>query len=142
MDQLIASREGDPVPSVAAQYLFQLYPNVSLERLEQVQDLLNTSSPNNIWSLMRRVQSVASGFHEALSKFDWNVFLPVASEREMEKLFGDYDQQEELNITYLVAGVVFDPDLPESPDTTFTNTTIIIRTNFSSVIDTSQYREK
>ena len=126
--------------NIAAQYLSQLYPNVSLERLEHVQDLLNVSSPNNIWSLMRRVQSVASGFHGALSKFDWNVFLPVASEREMEKLFGNYDQQERLNITYLVAGLVFDPDLPESPDTTFTNTTIKIRASFSSVMDTSHYK--
>ena len=141
LDQVIAYREGEPVSSLGGQYLANLYPNVSLEQLLQVQDLLNVSSPNSIWAIMRTVHMVAYNLSEALSRFDWDVFLPVDNETAMEHLFGDYEQQAELNITYLVAGLVFDTDLPHEPGNTFKYTTIKIRANFSNVIDASRYTD-
>lgn len=139
---MIAYREGEPVSSVGAQYLANLYPNVSLEQLQQAQNLLNASSPKNIWTTMSTVHMVAMNVHRALSQFDWDVFLPVVNETSMEHLFEDYQEQEHLNITYLVAGLVFDPDLPHTTGSSIKNTTIKIRTNSSAVMIPSKYRDE
>lgn len=103
------------------------------------QNLLNNSEPNNIWSIMSTVYNMSSAIRDALVQFDWDIFLPMENEQELEALAGDYQKQDELGITYVIAGIVFEPDVM---NTTLKSPTIRIRTNFSSVIDTSQYREK
>lgn len=118
-----------------------LFSNVSVDTLIKAQDLLNVSQPNNIWSIMSTVYNVSTNLRDGLAKFDWDIFLHMESEQELEELAGDYQQQDELGITYVIAGIVFDPNLPTSKQA-FKNTTIRIRTNFSSVVDTSEYREK
>lgn len=115
-----------------------LLPNISLDALKNAQDLLNISMPNNIWSSMSTIHNLSISIRDSVSKFDWDVFLPMENETELEKLAGDYQRQNEMGITYVVAGIVFEPNIPVK----FKSTTIKIRTNFSTVIDTSQYREK
>jgi len=84
---------------------------------------------------------VSTSVVEALSKFDWDIFLPVSNEEEMEELSGDYQIQNELGITYIIGGIVFESGL-SSNSSYLKNPTVKIRTNFSSVVDTSEYREK
>lgn len=115
-----------------------LLPNISLDALKNVQDLLNISKPNNLWSIMSTIHNLSISIRDSVSKFDWDVFLPMENETELEKLAGDYQRQNEMGITYVVAGIVFEPNIPVE----FKKTTIKIRTNFSSVIDTSQYKEE
>ena len=113
--------------------------NVSLDSLQRAQDLLNTSSePNDLWSIMRTVHNISSSIHDSLTQFNWDIFLPLEDEQEMEALAGDYQRQDELGITYVVAGIVFEPDLTANT----TSTTIKIRTNFSAVVDPLEYKEK
>ena len=138
---MIEYRENKLVSTLAAQYLSNLYRNVSLAELKQIQIILNPSSQNNIWTIMRRVQTVAKDISGALSMFDWDVFLPMESEIAMEKLFGDHRQQAQLNITHMVAGLVFDTDPPAAPGNTIKNATIKIRSNFSVVVNPSTVRD-
>ncbi len=89
---------------------------------------------------MSTVHNVSTSIGESLSKFNWDIFLHVKDEHELEALAGDYQRQEELGITYVVAGIVFDSITPNS--TSFSkSSTIRIRTNFSFVMDTTQYKE-
>lgn len=88
---------------------------------------------------MSGVHDAAASIRDGLVQFDWDVFMPMDSEHQLEALAGDYQKQDELGITYVVAGVLFEPDIGNS---SFKSTTVRIRTNFSAVIDTSQYREK
>ena len=88
---------------------------------------------------MTTVHSVSKGISDSLRKFDWNIFLPMEDEAAMEDLAADYKQQDDLGITLVVAGVVFEPNLTSSD--TLRNTIIRIRTNFSFVLDPSKYRE-
>ena len=115
-----------------------LLPNISLDALINAQNLLNSSMPNNIWSIMSTIHNLSISIHDSMSKFDWDVFIPMENETELEKLAGDYQRQNEMGITYVVAGIVFEPDIPVK----FKSTTIKIRTNFSLVVDTAQYKEE
>lgn len=86
---------------------------------------------------MSTVHNMSVGIRDAIAQFDWDIFLPVEDEQDLEALAGDYQRQEELGIGYVVAGIVFEPNLIKS---SFKSTTVKIRTNFSAVIDPSQYR--
>ena len=88
---------------------------------------------------MSTVHNMSAGFRDAMSQFDWDIFMPVDSEKDLEALASDYLKQDEHNISYVVAGIVFEPDLVKSG---FKSATIRIRTNFSAVVDPSQYRLK
>ena len=129
LDELITYRES----GVGA----LLLPDVSLDTLIGARDLLNSSQPNNIWSIMTTVHDTSAGIRDALMQFDWDIFLPLESEEEMESLAGDYPKQEDLGINYVLAGVVIEPGMVNS---SLRSTTIRIRTNFSNVVDPSQYR--
>ena len=90
---------------------------------------------------MTTVHDVSESVAESLSQFNWDVFLPVADEGELESLAEDYQRQKELGITYIVAGIVFDSITPNV--STFSKSSRIrIRTNFSFVMDTTQYKER
>ena len=116
-----------------------LLANVSLDSLLGAQYLLNTSNaPNDLWSIMSTIHNVSSNIHDSLMQFNWDIFLPLEDEQEMEALAGDYQRQDELGITYVVAGIVFESDLTANT----TSTTIKIRTNFSTVVDPLEYKEK
>jgi hypothetical protein len=80
---------------------------------------------------------MSAAFRDAMAQFDWDIFMPIDNEEELESLAGDYLKQDELNISYVVAGIVFEPDFVES---SFKKSTVKIRTNFSAVVDPSQYR--
>jgi len=121
--------------------LTPLFPNISLSTLLRARDLLNESNPDNLWSILNTTYTVSTSVVEALSKFDWDIFLPVSNEEEMEELSGDYQIQNELGITYIIGGIVFESGL-SSNSSYLKNPTVKIRTNFSSVVDTSEYREK
>lgn len=141
---MIAYRENEGVSSPAAIDTTPpfLFPNVSLDALMRAQELLNASEPNNIWSIMSTAYNVSTGIHDGMSKFNWDVFLHVESEEELESLAGDYQQQDDMGITFVLAGIVFESGLFEAGDApSFTSTTLKIRTNFSLVLDTSRYRE-
>lgn len=116
-----------------------LFANFSSDTLLQTQDLLNESNPNNIWSIMSTVHNASASIRDGLAKFDWDIFMPMENEQELEALAGDYQKQDDLGITYVIAGVLFEPDLVKS---SFKSTTVRIRTNFSAVVDTSEYREE
>ena len=90
---------------------------------------------------MSSVHNVSTGISDGLSKFNWDIFMHVESEEELEALASDYQHQKELGITYVAAGVVFDSVMPNS--TSFSkHSKIRIRTNFSFVMDTTQYKEE
>lgn len=139
LDQVIAYRENGGNSGPGTVDITPLFPNISLDSLLKVQELLNTSSPNNIWSILSTVHNVSTSISDALGQFDWDVFLGVEDERELEELAGDYQRQNDMGITYVIAGIVFEPDLTPSD---IKQTTIKIRTNFSSVVDTSEYKER
>lgn len=140
LNQLILAKEGGASNSPGAIDVAPLFPNVSLDALLRARDLMNVSDPRNIWSIMSTVHNVSTSIGESLSKFNWDIFLHVEDERTLEALAGDYQRHKELGITYIVAGVVFDSVMPNS--TSFSkNSRIRIRTNFSFVVDTTQYKE-
>ena len=138
LSQVIEYREGGGQPDSGSVDVTSLFPNVSLDSLLKAQELLNVSAPNNIWSIMTTVHNVSVGISEGLAKFDWDVFVGMEDESELEALAGDYARQDDMGITYVAAGIVFEPDLPSN----LKQTTVKIRTNFSSVVDTSEYKEK
>ena len=115
--------------------------NISLDDLRAAQNLLNDSTSNNVWSVMMMIHTVSESVVSSLNQFDWDVFMPLEDEKALEELAGDYQKQDEMGINYVVAGIVFDSNLPTSSAVKFKNTTIKIRTNFSSVLDSSKYRE-
>lgn len=90
---------------------------------------------------MTTVHDVSESISESLGQFNWDVFFPVANEGELEALAGDYQHQKELGITYIVAGIVFDSITPNM-STFGKSSRIRIRTNFSFVMDTRQYKER
>ncbi len=138
MDQLIAYRtSGEVVPGAIDVTL--LFPNVSLDDLQTARDLINNSAPNSIWKIMETAHDVSEDIIKALSQFDWDVFYPVESESAMEQLAGNSTQQEEYNITYIAAGIVFESNMTDS--STLKRGLLKIRTNFSAVVDPSEYKE-
>lgn len=110
----------------------------------RAQEFFNVSEPNNLWSILTAVHNVSTAISDSLSQFNWDVFLGVDSEASMEELAGDYQQQKDMGITYIIAGIVFEPGLSNlsANSSSFKATTIKIRTNFSSVVDTSEYKER
>ena len=74
-----------------------------------------------------------------MSQVDWDVFLPVETERRMEELAGDYNWQQANNISFVAAGIVF-TDLPQE-DVPLTTATFKIRMNSTFVHDTTTFRE-
>lgn len=139
LSQVIAYRESGSKSGPGTVDITPLFPNISLDSLLNAQELLNASAPNNIWSILTTVHNVTVSISEALRQFDWDVFLNVDDERELEALAGDYQRQNDMGITYVIAGIVFEPNLPSS---SLKRTTIRIRTNFSNVVDTSEYKER
>ncbi len=139
---VIAYRQGVPGSSVGTRYLANLYPNVSVADLQQTLDFINASSSNNVWSVMRTVRDVATQAYETLTLLNWDIFMGMPSENDVVKLFSNPQQQDKLNIDYLMAGVVFDYPLPsgegQEVGVAFKNTTIRIRTNFSAVVDPTE----
>lgn len=138
MSQIIAYRQSGASPDPGTLDITSLFPNVSLDSLLAAQKLLNASAPNNIWTILSTVHNISASISDGLRQFDWDVFLGMEDERDLEELAGDYQRQDELGITYVIAGVVFD-DLSAS---NLKQTTLRIRTNFSSVVDTSEYKER
>ena len=118
-----------------------LFPNVSLDALLSARDLLNTSNPSNLWSIMNTIHNVSTSISEGLSSFNWDIFMPVDTEEELVFLASDYQRQKELGITFIVAGVVFD-SVNDSSTSFSKHSQIRIRTNFSFVMDTTQYKEE
>ena len=119
-----------------------LSSNISIDDLRRAQNLLNSSSRNNLWSILTTTRDVSENIVNALGRFDWDVFMPREDEKALEELAGSYQKQRELGITYVIGGIVFDSDLPTSPTSKFKNTTIRIRTNLSSVMNPSKYKER
>ena len=141
LNQLILSKEDGNLSGPETIDVAPLFPNVSLDALLRARDLLNISNPRNIWSIMSTVHNVSATISDGLSEFNWDVFMHVEDEEELEALASDYQRQKELGITIVVAGVVFDSVLPNS--TAFNkHSKIRIRTNFSFVMDTTQYKEE
>ena len=146
MVDVIAYRNGVPGSSLGTRYLANLYPNASVADLQRTLNFINASSSNNIWSLMRIVRGVATQAYDSLTVLDWDVFMGVPSEVAMEELFSNPGQQADLNINYVMAGVVFDDPFPSDDDPAgggvFKNATIRIRTNFTAVVDPTELMEK
>ena len=143
IDLLLAANSG-AVGTIPAYQFNELGQNISLnnDSLLHAKALLNESTPGNIWEIMTRVHEESAGIHDALATFDWDVFLPLPSEEAMEELASDYAEQEKREISHIVAGVVFDKDLPSEMTSDLTNTTVKIRMNSTFVHDTTVYREK
>lgn len=118
-----------------------LFPNVSLDSLLSARDLLNVSNPSNLWHIMSTIHSVSTSISKGLSSFNWDIFMPVDTEEELVALASDYQRQKELDITFVVAGVVFD-SVDHSSTSFSKQSQIRIRTNFSFVMDTTQYKEE
>lgn len=139
--ELIEYKKNGGVSDEGALDVTSLLPNVSLADLQRTQDLLNDSTPDNIWAIMTVVHNVSQQIYDTLEKFDWDVFMMVKDEKELEELAGDYQRQDQLGITYVVAGIVFDSSWQDPSVSRIRNATVKIRTNFSSVVDPSQYKE-
>ena len=117
-----------------------LFSNISLDSLMKAEELFGSSEPN-IRSIMQMVNNVSTSIRDGLAKFNWDIFLHMENEQELEELASDYQRQDELGITYVVAGLVFEPDNDTTAgNSKFRGTTIRIRTNFSAVVDPLQYK--
>ena len=88
---------------------------------------------------MTNAEEVATGINEALSMFDWDLFLPVESESEMEFIAANYTEQKLRNITYIPAGVVFEENVASRD---VTSTTVKIRMNATNVHDPTVMKER
>jgi hypothetical protein len=143
IDLLLTANSG-AVGTIPAYQLNELGQNISLnnDSLLNAKTLLNESAPGNIWEKMTMVHEKSADIHDSLATFDWDVFLPLPSEKAMEDLAANYTEQERRQITHIVAGVVFDKDLPTEMTSDLTNTTVKIRMNSTFVHDTTAYREK
>ncbi len=84
---------------------------------------------------MTTAYDMSSSIYESLRLFNWDIFLPVKDERELEKLFEDSQQQKSL---HFLAGIVFDSlDLESSNSKTGK---IRIRAGISRAVMTSKYK--
>ena len=89
---------------------------------------------------------------ESLRVADWDIFTPVSSETEMERLSSDYAWQEENQIV-IMAGLVF-TDIPDSGGegegegegegvcAGISQPRLYIRMNSTLVHDTTRYRTR
>ena len=143
IDLLLEANNG-AVGSIPAYRFNELDQNITItkESLLNAKTLLNDSAPGNIWEIMTRVHKESASIHDALATFDWDVFLPLPTEEAMEDLASNYTEQKRRQITHIVAGVVFDKDLPAEMTSDLTNTTVKIRMNSTFVHDTTEYRER
>lgn len=143
IDLLLTANSG-VIGSIPASQFNELGQNITItnESLLNAKKLLNDSAPGNIWEIMTRVHKESAAIHNTLATFDWDVFLPLPTEEAMEDLAGNYTEQERRQITHIVAGVVFDKNLPAEMTSDLTNTTVKIRMNSTFVHDTTKYRER
>ena len=81
---------------------------------------------------MATAYKMSTRVYEALNHFNWDVFMPVKDEEELENLAKDYQQQNNLGISYLIAGIVFD-SLELNSSSIIKTGKIRIRTDHSSV---------
>lgn len=79
---------------------------------------------------------------DSLTAVDWDIFLPVASEEELEERASDYQWQVDSGITVL-AGLVF-TDLPEGQEGCggISQPELYIRMNSTLVHDTTVLKER
>ena len=85
---------------------------------------------------------------ESLRVADWDIFTPVSSEAEIERLSSDYAWQEE-NKIIIMAGLVF-TDIPDSGGegegegvcAGISQPRLYIRMNSTLVHDTTRYRTR
>ena len=143
IDLLLTLNSG-AVGSIPAYQFNELAQNITLNNntLLNARTLLNESAPGNIWEIMTRVHEESSSIHDSLATFDWDVFLPLPTEEAMEDLAANYTEQERRGISHIIAGVVFDKDLPPEMTSDLKNTTVKIRMNSTFVHDTTVYRER
>lgn len=86
------------------------------------------------------LKNVLSSVSNGLSRFDWDVFLPVKDEQELESLSGDDRKQIDSGISYIIAGVVFDHLELNSSFHNSKTAKIRIRTNNSAVLGTASFK--
>ena len=137
LNQIIMSKEiGD---SQNQEVFASTVSNVSLDTLMSTRNLLNISSPRNIWNVMTTAHNVSTRMYEGLSQLNWDVFMPAKDEEELESIAEDYQQRSNLGITYLVAGIVFD-SLDLNSSSTIKTGKIRIRMNLTSVMPPADYK--
>lgn len=143
IDALVAANDGTAFP-LPASSLNNVGQNITItnQSLIRAKTLLNESAPGNIWETVTRVHEQAASIHDSLAIFDWDVFLPLPTEEAMEEMAADYTQQKRKGISHIIAGVVFDENLPAEMTPDLTNTTVKIRMNFSFVHDTTAFRKR
>lgn len=71
-----------------------------------VYDLINPSSPTNIWNILEYVSNTSRSIQDQLQLLDWDIFYPVESSDKLVKLASDFGLQKELNITAVFAGKI------------------------------------
>ena len=133
---------GSYIPSLILQSQSE---TTTFSTLLDLYNLLDVNAEDNIWKRLDDVIERSNSTLNFISLFDWDIFMAVKDEGTIEQLSKNYDERQELNISFVYAGIIFDNlhGVDEKNDTPVPpKVRMRLRLNSTFVHDTTLMRQK
>ena len=131
---------GSYIPSLILQSQSEM---TTFTTLLDLYNLLDINAKDNIWNRLDDVIERSNSTLHFISLFDWDIFMAAEDEDTIEQLSTNFDERQELNISFVYAGIVFD-NLQDVKNSTPVPPKVKMRLRLNStfVHDTTLMRQK
>ena len=131
---------GSYIPSLILQSQSEM---TTFTTLLDLYNLLDINAKDNIWNRLDDVIERSNSTLHFISLFDWDIFMAAEDEDTIEQLSTNFDERQELNISFVYAGIVFD-NLQDVKNNTPVPPKVKMRLRLNStfVHDTTLMRQK